>query len=105
MVAPGRLPFEFHPEAEDELLAAGRWYADRSEAAAMKLFESIKHAVDLICESPATWPMYLHSTRKYVVSAFPYLIVYRDLPHIVQIVAVAHTRRKPGYWKDRIASD
>jgi hypothetical protein len=36
------------------------------------------------------------------VSRFPYQIVYRRRPDEIVIVAVAHVKRKPGYWKDRV---
>jgi|GEM_PF-2286523 len=93
MVARGKFLHDFHPEAERELLAAGRWYADRSESAAIKLYEAIKYSVSQICESPRRWPEYLHSTHKYVVQGLPYLIIYRTLVDRVQIIAVAHTSK------------
>ena len=34
---------------------------------------------------------------------FPYLIVYRVTASAIQVVAVAHARRRPGYWKTRLA--
>ena len=34
---------------------------------------------------------------------FPYLIVYRTTSTAIQVVAVAHGRRRPGYWKTRFA--
>jgi hypothetical protein len=42
------------------------------------------------------------NVRKFVLRRFPFLIIYRDLPSTIQIVAVAHGRRRAGYWKGRI---
>jgi len=29
-------------------------------------------------------------------------VVYLDLPDKIWVVAVAHLRQRPGYWKDRL---
>jgi hypothetical protein len=39
--------------------------------------------------------------RKIVVEGFPYWVVYRELPAELYIIAIAHFRRKPGYWRYR----
>jgi hypothetical protein len=40
--------------------------------------------------------------RSFVLQRFPFSVVYLDDPDLVIIVAVAHGKRKPGYWKDRL---
>jgi hypothetical protein len=37
-----------------------------------------------------------------VLNTFPFSIVYLDDPDAVKIVAVAHHKRRPGYWKGRL---
>jgi hypothetical protein len=32
---------------------------------------------------------------------FPYSIVYLLLPEEIRVLAIAHQRRKPGYWSGR----
>ncbi|WP_417738002.1 type II toxin-antitoxin system RelE/ParE family toxin [Rosistilla oblonga] len=36
---------------------------------------------------------------------FPYVIVYRVATDRIEILAVAHGRRKPGFWKERLETD
>jgi len=55
-----------------------------------------------VAASPRRWPNYLHGTRKYVLDRFPYSVVYRELPSVIQVLAIAHGRRRPGYWKNRL---
>ena len=43
--------------------------------------------------------------RKLALQRFPYLIFYVDYPERIRILAIAHTSRRPGYWKSRIAVD
>jgi len=40
-------------------------------------------------------------TRRVLVHRFPYQVVYRLTASEILIVAVAHLKRRPGYWKDR----
>jgi hypothetical protein len=37
-----------------------------------------------------------------MVNRFPYFVVFRDLPRKIQIVAVAHAKRRPSYWANRL---
>ena len=42
--------------------------------------------------------------RRRAVRRFPYHVVYLEAPSQIWILAIAHDRRKPGYWKDRLGS-
>jgi toxin ParE1/3/4 len=44
----------------------------------------------------------LNGTRRFVLRRFPFSIIYLDDPEVRSIVAVAHSKRKPGYWKVRL---
>jgi hypothetical protein len=40
--------------------------------------------------------------RRFLLHRFPYLLIYREREDgVIQILAVAHTSRRPGYWKER----
>jgi len=92
---------EFHEEAALEFLAAVDWYLARSELVASRFAQQVTHAVQLIAQAPQRWPSYSHGTRKFVLRRFPFLVVYRELATVIQILAVAHAHRRPGYWKTR----
>lgn len=34
----------------------------------------------------------------------PYRIIYAILADQIVVVAIAHTLKKPGYWRDRLAT-
>ena len=93
---------ELHPEAIAEARDAREWYAERSSVAADAFMGELDVAIDRICESPDRWASYLHGTRRYLMKRFPYLVVYRELEDKLQVIAVAHARRKPGYWRRRL---
>src|SRR6266852_3345082 len=98
----GANPLEIHPAALSDLKSALAWYLDRSETAAAKFVDEVDRAVGLVIASPARWPAGEHDTRKFVLSRFPFAIVYREKQSAIQILAIAHGHRNPGYWKERL---
>jgi toxin ParE1/3/4 len=97
-----RKTVEFHEEAAREYLAAFDWYLERNELVASRLAEQVTNAIELIADAPQRWPHYAHHTRKFVLRRFPFLVVYRELANVIQILAIAHAHRRPGYWKTRV---
>jgi plasmid stabilization system protein ParE len=93
---------DIHPDAEEEAALAGEWYAVRNPTAGERFRGELTKAIRRAFESPDRWPRYLGKTRAVKLRRFPYVVVYRDFPTSVKIVAVAHTSRKPGYWKRRL---
>jgi plasmid stabilization system protein ParE len=92
---------EFHEEAVREFLAAIGWYFARIEVVASRFVSQVTRAVRLIAEAPQRWPRYSRDTRKFVLRRFPYLVVYREFGDVIQVLAIAHAHRCPGYWKNR----
>jgi plasmid stabilization system protein ParE len=92
---------EFHPRALEEARAAYQWYMARSTAAASAFLSEIDLALARIAEAPDRWPAYMRGTRRYLLRRFPYSVVFRETADKIQVIAVAHGRRRPGYWKNR----
>jgi hypothetical protein len=40
--------------------------------------------------------------RRALLSRFPYAFIFLDTQSGVQVIAIAHTKRRPGYWLNRI---
>jgi plasmid stabilization system protein ParE len=97
-----RKPVEFDPRAAAEVIAARRRYERRSWLAAERFQDEMDRVVGLIASSPGLWPGHLHGTRVVCPRRFPYLVVYVEHDDAVRVVAVAHARRHPGYWKRRL---
>jgi toxin ParE1/3/4 len=92
---------EVHPLAADEAEAAERWYRERNETAAARFRRELERAVEFIAERPDAAPPYVGNTRRFLLRRFPFFVVYRVFSQRVQVVAVAHARRKPHYWLQR----
>ncbi|MGD0950223.1 MAG: type II toxin-antitoxin system RelE/ParE family toxin [Candidatus Binatia bacterium] len=93
---------EFHPAAEQELLDAEGWYAERSLIAARAFVQEVALVVERALAAPERWPIHLHGTRRVVFPRFPFSLIYRLREQRIQVIAVAHQSRRPGYWKDRV---
>lgn len=92
---------EFHEEAAREYLAAIDWYFSRNEIVASRFVLQVERAIRLIAEAPGRWPRYSGDIRKFVTRRFPFLVIYREHTDVIQVLAVAHSHRRPGYWMSR----
>ena len=96
-----RVSLVFHPDAAAEYTEAYRRYAERSADIAATFTEEISRALRLVRQTPERWPRYSARHRRILVRRFPYSVVYLITPERIWIVAVAHARRRPGYWRAR----
>ncbi len=103
------LGFRFHPEAQAELFADVEWYDDREPGLGGRFGAAVRAAVAEAADSPeswAVWPGWQREppVRSKGVGGFPYRVIYFVTDHSVMIVAVAHEKRRPGYWRERVTS-
>jgi plasmid stabilization system protein ParE len=94
-------PVKVLDDAIAEARAAFQWYQERSDTAAARFRDELDRAVEKIGKSPESWPEYVHDTRRYLLRRFPYFVVYQITSAEILILAIAHARRRPGYWMDR----
>ena len=88
--------------ASEELSEALTWYRDRSPQVAEELWLRIQDARRSILLYPLAPPLIELRVRRFILSGFPYDMVYVVLDNEVLIVAYAHHSREPLYWKSRL---
>ena len=96
------MEIEFHPLAEIESEEATLYYEDRAEGLGLRYVDELNKAFDHIIQFPEAWPLVGSSVRKIGLNRFPFLVIYSIEEKYLLVLAVAHTRRKPFYWKDRM---
>ncbi|NMQ04979.1 type II toxin-antitoxin system RelE/ParE family toxin [Candidatus Accumulibacter phosphatis] len=96
-----RFAVEILPEAEAEVREAFLWYFDRSPIAAQAFRTETLEAIDRLAVDALMWPEDEDAIRRHVLRHFPYTVFYEILGSTVTVLAVAHQRRKPGYWHMR----
>jgi plasmid stabilization system protein ParE len=93
----------FHPGASEDYEAAYAWYLTHGIAIANDFEREIERCLRLIEEGPLRWPRYDAQRRRMIVRKFPYSIVYEIINEQITVLAVAHARRRPYYWRERIS--
>ena len=96
------MELEFFEEAADEVEEDRSWYRKRSDSAEAGFLRELDHAIQQVANAPAQWPRYLAGTRRYVFPGYPYSLVYFVENDIIRVVAVAHDKKRPGYWRKRL---
>jgi len=95
---------EVHPAVYDELEFARKWYSEKSADLGIDFLNEIGFAIDAIQKAPEIWPAFawVSGTRHFLVHRFPFGIFYRITEKAIQVLAVGHLHRRPGYWKPRL---
>lgn len=92
---------KFHSEASEELVDAEEWYFKKSPNAAAHFILSVRETTEKIVSNPKR---FVFATKKYQscsVEDFPYEVIFHHEGNLITIMAVAHAKRRPGYWKRR----
>ncbi len=89
--------------ASDEFSEAVRWYEARRSGLGGEFFDAVAATMSLIEVNPdiGTTISTDGHTRRVLVARFPYQVVYRLRPTEIVIAAIAHLKRRPGYWENR----
>ena len=91
------------PAAQQELIDGAMFYAERAgRELGLAFIAEFEHARDLLSTNPEIGAQWRGSTtRRLQLRRFPYYLAYQIQPEEVRIVALAHQRRRPGYWTGR----
>ena len=92
---------DFHPDATIELTESSDWYAERSSRAARDFLVAVDVAVASIVDDPERFVHIDDRHQSCSVIKFPFQIVYRFSNDRIVVVAIAHAKRRPGYWRGR----
>jgi plasmid stabilization system protein ParE len=95
---------KFHPDARVEVREARKWYYERSPLSAIAFAHAVENAISRIAVTPTQYQLAEHRTHKLVLQRFPFSIFYLTLESGIVIVAVAHQKRRPGYWSSRVTT-
>jgi plasmid stabilization system protein ParE len=95
------LPVDYLPAARRDFDEAFDWYAERSTHAAVRFVNAVDAALLMISRFPQRFAAVDDLHRECPIKRFPFRIVYRVAADRIVVVAVAHAKRRPGYWKDR----
>jgi|SRR5579862_3827596 len=92
---------EFHPAAQEELTAAVKTGEERAAGLGHELLHEVRCVVRMLCGSPEVGKPLGTLYRRFPLRRFPFALVYRIDGERLRIIANAHRRRRPGYWRRR----
>ena len=93
----------FHPQARVELLESVAYYEAQRIGLGERFLAGVTEAIHRIERHPNMYPRVSAGERQCRIPRFPYGLVYTVTAHRIEIYAVVHLHRKPGYWRDRTA--
>jgi toxin ParE1/3/4 len=99
----------FVDEAVKELDDAVLWYEDRREGLGLSFVAALDRAIESISRHPQAAALIEGvsedlEVRRISIRRFPYFVAYLVLDDAVVVLAIAHERRRPRYWSDRVRS-
>jgi len=69
----------FHPGVSSEIKASYAWYQDQAEGLGNDFLNELESAYQSIVESPRTWPFFEKGFRRFLLSRFPFSVIYREV--------------------------
>jgi len=95
-------PYKLHPSARKELEQAVRYYRKQDREVAVRFFEVAQASILHLCEYPDSGHEILEGFRRWTVRGFPFTIIYTKRAECLFVLAITHSRRRPGMWLTRL---
>jgi toxin ParE1/3/4 len=90
-----------HPAARAEFIEAIAHYERQVPGLGAQFLREIETTFDRLLEHPQSAPLVRGEFRRLGLRRFPYGIIYRIIADELRVSAIAHRRRRPGYWARR----
>lgn len=97
------MTYYFHPAAEAEHLESVAYFESKRAGLGTSYLAEFEKTMSAACEAPHRYPIEEQpDVRRIRMERFPFTILFRGLSGSVQVLAVAHNRRRPQYWMGRL---
>ncbi|HET8865338.1 MAG TPA: type II toxin-antitoxin system RelE/ParE family toxin [Gracilimonas sp.] len=92
----------FHSEARKEFFEASEYYEEQVIGLGDDFINEVEKVLIVIEQQPSSGTKITKTERRFLVSRFPYGIIYSVQDDLITIFAIMNLKRKPGYWESRI---
>ena len=92
---------DLHPEADSEFAAQIEYYEALEPGLGHRFYREVLANLDWIVKNPEVTRL-RKDYRRVNLRIFPFYLAYVVETDLVWVLAVAHGRKKPGYWRDRM---
>jgi plasmid stabilization system protein ParE len=91
----------FHPAALEDAEEAAAWYEERSNRAAVRFLDELDRVINQVSVSADRFPVFDVDLRRAIFRRFPFYLVFRADDGDVIVLAIAHGKRRPRFWRNR----
>ena len=89
------------PEATEEFAASAAYYESQQRGLGQAFIDEVEATLDRIAEHPKAARVVVGDFRRRLVHRFPFAVIYRLRDDQAVVAAIAHRRRRPGFWQNR----
>jgi len=93
---------KFHSEARIELIETAKYYENQEIGLGNNFIDEIENTIKVISQQPFAGKKISDGERRFLVSRFPYGIIYSVENNLIIIYAIMNLKRKPEYWTTRV---
>ncbi len=93
---------ELHPLADQELTEVARYYEAQAPGLGRDFLTEFDRTLAFLLQFPGAGRALPDGSRRVSLRRFPYHLIYWVEQHRVLLLAIAHQRRRPGYWQTRV---
>lgn len=86
----------FHPDVKEEIKVFYQWYQKQAEGLGEDFLSELDASFHIISEFPGSWLNFQSGFKRYLLSKFPFSVIYRESGGKLYVVVVMHRRCKPG---------
>ena len=92
----------FHQKASEEIVETTAYYEGEVPSLGSGFIIEVERVVAVLCDQPNIGQSVGEELRRILLARFPYSLIYSIESERIWVIAVAHHRRRPGYWQERI---
>ena len=93
---------EFHQKASDEIIETTAYYEYEVPGLGSSFIVEVESVIEVLCDQPNIGQKVGAQFRRILLARFPYSLIYSIESKRIWVIAVAHYRRRPGYWRERV---
>ena len=95
----------FHPEITEDIKASYEWYEEQSAGLGLSFVDELEKSYEAISNFPKSWSPFRFGFKRYILSRFPFSVVYKEEQETIFVIAVMHNSRNPKFWEARLSSE
>lgn len=97
------MTYPFHPAAEAEHLDQVAYYESQLPGLGARYFAAVDGLLKRASQAPQRFECFPNSQlRRAVLRQFKFTVIFREVSGCIEVLAVGHQRRRPGYWRTRL---